>query len=359
MVFAGLSRNYFCLRSVVVAVAIILSAVAMAQAQDLSGFSGVGNLVADGVTVTPEIQFGYQRLGLSFNLPAIRQSILFPRDSTLDLAVRNGNLWCGALDVVADLPSGLSVGVKGQVNARNNANAYESQEYVEGSEQGVHWRAEKLQWWTLDGRLMYKVKPGLAAGIGLRYEQLSFNLQDPVNDEGEPLTLDDSGYIVPGFPFLGTYTRHWLYTSTVASKEWIPYVGLNFVGNGFKASLLASPFASVNVTIPASYFTDLTLFVISPIGLLTGEHWEYRVTKPAVFVEANLAHDFAVSQGVKISVWGSASWLSLRGKGAWTYQISAQSPPDPPSTDPPQNETNTATFTRYLWGGGLSADVSF
>jgi hypothetical protein len=203
---------------------------------------------------------------------------------------------------------------------------------------------------------MYQVKPSLAAVGGVRFERLSFDLSDPVNDQGEHLSLDDSGSLPPF-----TYQRHWLYTSNLSSKVWIPYVGVNFIGNGYRASLIGSPCASVNLHIPAEYFTDLALSVggIPVSGLITDESWEYRVTKPAIFLEGNLSCDFAVSQAANLSVWGKASWLGLRGKGTWHYLYNGQVPPDPPASGDEQSETNTATFSRYLLGGGISAVVAF
>jgi hypothetical protein len=343
-------------RLVLCTLLVVIAVTGTARAQDWSALAGLGPSFASGITITPQVEAGYQRLGLSFNLPATRPFSSWP--STLDLALRKADLWCGSLDAIVDFPSGLSFGLKGQTNAPSRAYVYEGQEYTGGGAQGVHWTADKMQWWTIDGRVMYRFRPGVSAVAGLRREQLSFDLTDPINDQGETLNLDDSGYIWPGFPALGTYKRHWRYASNVSMRAWVPYLGVDFVGTGFKASLIASPCASVDVKVPAEFLMDLIINSFGTAQIITDEELEYRVTKPAVFLEANLSHEINVSQALNLSVWGTASWLRLRGKGTWNYHYTGQVPPDPPGSES-LSDTNTATFTRYLLGGGLSAVVSF
>jgi hypothetical protein len=340
---------------VLVAVLVVLAVVSTTEAQDVAAFAETGTSLANSVRITPQIQVGCQRLGLSFNLPALLDSWPLDWPSTLDLELRKADVWCGSLEAVADLSSGLSFGLKGQTNARKNASVYERQDYAEGGTQGVNWTAEQLQWWTIDGRLAYGLKPGLSAVAGLRREQLSFKMTDPTTDQGEPENVDHTG-IYFGVP----YESHQRYSSSLVSKLWIPYLGLDFMGNGYKASLIASPFASVEVLVPAELAFYLA-FHFSPtrsVILRTDEALQYRVLKPAAFLEGNFTYDINVSQAVRLGLWCNASWIRLSGKGDWHYQYSGQSPPSSPSSDS-QTQEHTATFTRSLLGGGLSAMVSF
>lgn len=356
MSYRGVRCNSSTRCSVLAAVLVILSMGSTAQAQDLSGLAGLGSSLTNGVTVTPQVQVGYQKLGLNFNLPALRDPGPLAWPSTLDLELRKADLWLVALEADVDFPSGLTFGLKAQTNFRKNASAYERQEYVEGGTQGVNWTASNLQWWTIDGRLMYRFSPDFSVAAGLRRENLSFNLTNPTTDQGFPLNLDDSGNI--GFGL--TYERRWRYSSNLVSKLWIPYVGLDIIGNQYKASLIASPFASAEVQVPAEYFTDTAFFLSGfPLAqLITNEELKYRVMKPAVFVEGNFSYDINVSAGFKLGLWLNASWLRLRGQGNWNYSYTGQVPPLASSSFS-ESQQNTAVFTRYLLGGGVSAELYF
>lgn len=356
MSYKGVTHYLSTRWSVLATLLVILAMVSTAQAQGLPGLAGLGSSLTNGVTVTPQVQVGYQKLGLNFNLPALRDPGPLAWPSTLDLELRKADLWLVALEADVDFPSGLTFALKGQTNFRKNASAYERQEYVEGGTQGVSWTASNLQWWTIDGRLMYRFSPDFSVVAGLRREKVSFNLTNPITDQGFPLNLDDSGNI----GFGTTYERHWRYSSNLVSKLWIPYVGLDIIGTQYKASLIASPFASAEVQVPAEYFTDTAFFLSGALlaQLITGEELKYRVMKPAAFIEGNFTYDINVSQGFKLGLWCSASWLRLRGQGDWNYRFTGQVPPLAPDSFS-QAQQNTAVFTRYLLGGGLSAVVYF
>ena len=202
---------------------------------------------------------------------------------------------------------------------------------------------------------MYRVRPSLSIVAGLRREQRSFCLSDPTTYDGMHLNPVDTGTLPP-FP----YERHWRYSGTFDSNLWIPFLGLDIIGNGYKASLIASPFASVDIRIPAAFFTDVALFSVGVpfTQLITFEQMQYRVSKPARLSEAHFTHDINVSTLLNLKVWGNVSWLGHRQKGVWNYHYTKQNVPNPPQSES-QTDRNTAVFTRYLFGGGLSAEVLF
>jgi hypothetical protein len=342
-----------CLMTAILGTALGLAS--SAQAQDLSALAGLGSSLTNGVSFTPQIQVGYQRLGLSFNLPASTDIGLSMWPSTLDLQLRKADLWVGSLGAVVDFPSRVSFSLTCQANAKKNAEVYEKEDFGEGGGQGVTWTASRLQWWTIDGRLMYRFRPDFSVVAGLRREQLSFNLSDPTTDEGAPENRDESGSFF-GLP----YELHQRYSSSLTSKLWIPYMGLDIIGSQYKASLIASPLVSVDLDVPAALLYRFAVFFPfgSPVQLITAQQMQYRVLKPAVFVEGNFNYDISVSEAFTLGLWCNASWLHLRGKGEYNYQYWGQSPPSPPSTDS-QEQQNTATYTRYMLGAGLSAVLSF
>jgi len=87
------------------------------RGQDLPLLSRMGSIDWGWARITPEVQIGYQKLGLSFNMPA-------PIGSTLDLELRNANIWTGSLAAVVDCPSAWSAAVRAQANAQRNVTVF-------------------------------------------------------------------------------------------------------------------------------------------------------------------------------------------------------------------------------------------
>lgn len=329
-----------------------------AVAQGLPTSFGLESFSLGQVRISPEIQVGYQRLGLNFNLPAFVPGTLIS-PATLDLQLKKADLWVGSVGIRADLPSGLSLAIYGQANAKRNVTVFESQEFVLIGRRGVTW-AGTPEWWAIDGQVMYRVRNDLSIMAGLRRDHLSLNLSDPTDANGSPLNFDQSGVAAPiALPFHRTQQ----YASDLLSKLWIPYLGLEFARPWCKASIIGSPFASAEMQIPASQLFDLTTF-IGPFfaELRLAEGMRYRVSKPAIFLEGNFQYDWNVSPGLTFGMWCKASWMSLRGKGAWDANIWSQVLGSfvnfRPNTENDHQE-HLATYTRSVLGAGLSAVAAF
>jgi hypothetical protein len=340
---------------------IVLIAVHPALAQDWAMVPGLGSINLGSATITPEIQVGYERLGLSFNLPASTGSLAVS-SVTLDLQLQDAYLWVGSVGAVAAFPSGLSLALKGQTNAKRDVTIYEPEEFYFIGEQGVFWTGSKLEWWAIEGRLTYRLTDGCSFLAGLRRDQLSVNLRDPRDGSGNPLNFQDSGIEIvplpPPFPPLVIpYERQEAYSSDLVSKLWIPYVGLEMRGPGYKASLIASPFASVEMRVPAGLLFDLKVFP-GPVEILTADNLRYRVMQPAAFLEGSFRYDLNVSPSLNLGLWCEASWMSLKGPGIWDRAFRGQVPPLAPSFDH-ESQRNTASYRRQVAGGGLSAVWSF
>jgi len=320
--------------------------------QGLPPFPGMGPIDWGWARITPEVQVGYQKFGLNFNMPA-------PIGSTLDVQLRDANLWTGSLAAVVDCPLAWSVALRAQANAKKNVTVFESQEYVLQGEAPVTWTGTKLEWWAIDGQLLYRLRDNCSVLIGLRRDHLALNLSEPRDSNGEPLNFDDSGV----FPPFSTFTRHQRYYSDLLTKLWIPYVGIQIVGPGYKASLIGSPFASAEMKIPVSLLFDLTIFTFGfSTQLVSAENLQYHVLKPATFLEASFNYDIDVLPALAVGLWGNASWMSCRGLGNWDYharqQVFNNGIPFPPNFFA-QSQDNTTTYTRFLVGGGLSAVLFF
>jgi hypothetical protein len=345
---------------------IIFAAANESPAQGLLAIPGAQSLDLTGVRIIPKIQIGYQKLGLNFNLPAstlIPPAAPFP--SSLDLKFQDADLWVGTVALAIDCPSRLSAEIKGQANAKRRINVFEREEWVFGGQQGVTWTGSQLEWWAIEGRVMYRLRADCSLVAGLRRDHLAVNLGDPRDASGNPLNFGDSGVLFRGV----TFARNQSYYSDLISKLWIPYVGLELVGPGYRALLIGSPFASAEIKVPAAVLFDLALRVqLSPFfppattEFLSSDSLLYRVNKPALFLEGSFQYDLNLSPSMTLGLWCSGSWMSLRGQGNWNHdswaQVIANGVPLPPNFDS-QSQDNTATYTRYFLGWGLSGVWSF
>ncbi|MBI5568613.1 MAG: hypothetical protein HY914_01575 [Desulfomonile tiedjei] len=341
---------------------IILAVTGQAPAQGAPSILVPESSIFAGVRIVPHVQIGYEKLALNFNLPAWSNILNWP--NTLDLKFRDANLWVGSLGAALEFPSGLGLAIEGQANAKRNITVYEREEFEEGGLQGVKWNGSQLQCWALDGQVRYRLRNDCAIKLGLRRDHLTLNLGDPRTDNGQALSFDDSGLLFPPDP-TNTFIRHQRYYSDLMSTLWVPHVGFEVVGPGYRGSLIGSPFASVEFQVPAALLFDLTLLTqIGPFPpivvaeFLDSEGLLYRVNRPALFLEGNLQYDWTVLPTLTIGLWGKASWLSLKGEGQWSHNVREQTLPFPPFQGSEAQE-NTASYTRHVLGGGLSAVWSF
>lgn len=336
---------------------ILIGVVKNASAHGWPEIPGLQSLNLGGIRIVPEVQIGYENFSLNFNLPAATlQSPLPPFPSTLDLQLKDANLWIGSLSAAFYFPSALSFELIARANAKKDVNVQENEEYVFGGEQGVTWTGSPFERWMAEGRFNYRFSTVCSALVGLRRDHIAISLRDPRDSAGNPLNFDDSGTIFPGL----TFERHQRYYSDLISKLWIPYIGLEVVGPGYKASLIGSPFAAAEFKVPAALLFDLTLTVNIPpfppssTQLIASDSLLYRVARPAVFLEGSFQYDLNLTSSLTVGLWCRASLMSLKGQGSWSHDSMAQVPPSPPNFDS-QSQENPASYTIQTLGGGISA----
>ena len=57
--------------------------------------------------------------------------------------------------------------------------------------------------------------------------------------------------------------------------------------------------------------------------------------------------------GLRLGLWGSTTWLMIRGSGSNTYNEYEAGEPEF------ESESRTATLTRFTYSGGASANLEF
>ncbi len=177
-----------------------------------------------GVRVVPRAQVGFQQIGLNFDMPVFVPNTLALPVENLSLQLKDANVWVGGLALTGYFPSGLSLNVKGQANAKRRAKVF-TPEDSQGQTLGVWWDGNRLQWWTIDANVGYPVRNDWSVVAGLRREQLSVGLVNPRFVGGVPINFysDD-------IDIFGEEIQRLTYVGDVSSKLWIPYVGLRLDG---------------------------------------------------------------------------------------------------------------------------------
>lgn len=270
-----------------------------------------------GVRVTPSAQVGYQLIGLNFDLPIFIPNVSPPPNESLSLQFQDANVWIGALGLKADFPCGLSLILKGQANARRDIRVFTPQD-SQGQGIGVIWAGNKLQWWTLDAGLAYPLRDDWSIVAGFRRDQLSVALSNPwlLGGVGGPGPIN---FFSDQIDFFSEQIQKLTYFGDVSSKLSIPYVGLRLDTANLRACFLWSPFVQANVKIPTAVttFSSVQQF-FGPPFFATDNHnfgFEYKVIKPAAFLEACMEYESRLSSSLSIGLWGRLSWVRLSGKG--------------------------------------------
>jgi hypothetical protein len=330
------------------------------SAQGLLMLPGLGSLGFEGVKITPSVQVGYQRISLNFTLPTVVPRI-YPRAGTLDLQFQDSNTWVGSVGIVADCPSGFSLAIKGQANARRNITVAEPTELQLAGTGNVFWDGNHMEWWTLEGAVGYRVRDNWSFLVGLRREHLTVGLTNPRDSANNPLNF----FFFFSDPF-GTETEILTQTSDFRLKLWIPYIGLKMEGPGYRASILYSPYVTADIRIPEPVnIAQLFTSVFGPpfTGAdLEGFDIRYKVLNLATFFEGDFEYDLAVGPNLSVGLWCSLSWLRLRGQGSLSIALSEEAFADGVPFESSGDSVlgrGDATCTRGIVAGGFSATLSF
>jgi hypothetical protein len=298
-----------------------------------SDFFNVGS-----IRVTPSVKVGYQRMGVNINLPvpfSFQGGLALATASELDFILKDAGVWIGGVRVDARR-NGCSLFLTAEGNAIKSARVLTpSEPFFAGGFGPVDWRGSKLEWWSVGGGGAVDICGGVAVLGGVRAEQLSLGLGDPVDPLG-----------VLQF-FQAQFGDR--YSSDLLTKLSIPYFGLRLEGLNFSSTLIFSPYTWANVKIPFRY-----LYVIPADLVYDFEEAQYGFKRGGIFLEGTFDYSVQATANAACTLWFKGNWCHIRGRGSEDYQQDVTQFGVPVFSFSDSADSANGTFGSYVLAGGLS-----
>ncbi len=298
----------------------------VAGAQDLASSRGMAPLTWGTLTITPTVMVGYERIGLSFNLPVAN-------GNALDLTLQNANLGLGGVGILARFGDQLAMFVNAEATLQKNLVVSSSQEPFGGGQFAVSWTGSQFQQGLLEAGLIYYFRDDISLVGGLRRTRIMMRLSDPRNELG-PINFSEIATTTFNFLFLhfnyGTAETQ-RYFGDFDTGIWMPYLGVHFKGSNYTASIIGSPVGWVQSTIPL----QLQQGESSSFATLFGRHGvfsisdndnresqiNYKFSKTGVFLEGNFEYDLPLGRGLGLNLWARGNWMHFPGTGTAGYTL--------------------------------------
>jgi len=300
-----------------------------------------------GIEVRTGLRIGYQNIGLNFNLPAFSQIDNLP--APLDLSLKNGNMWIGAVRLDAELWRSWFLFASGEGNARQNVTLFTYDEpthyYGLTTFAPYKWTGTQVEWWSVDGGIGYRFCPGAGLLVGSRWDRLSLVPSDPSDASGSPVNYDVAGILSE---------RAY---SDILATTWIPYFGIELTGRFFRSSLLWSPLGNAALRVPLRY-TRLITSIVPFVPRNTNVEYAFKLRRPGVFLEGNFDYQMTFGGTLGLGIWFRGTWLKMIGDGDMSQDFHYR---DARGIFPAlyENQEGTGTYSRSMVAGGLSASLEF
>ena len=309
-----------------------------------SGLTCLDNACGPGnAAIRLDAQVGYGYLGLNYKMGA-------PFGMSLDLAFRDANVLIGSVGARAESCSGLFLAFRGQGNASRQIDIRTSRAPFDAR----RWDGSDLQWWALDADIGYRVASCWSALVGLRRDQLSVGLTHPKDSAGNALAIPS----VPGVTEVSPLTMR----GDFSSKLWIPYIGLEIMGQRYRASFLWSPFTSADIDVTDGWSYFVTNLVLNSTHLDVTD-LDYRVRKTGDFLEYNVEYDLNVRPRLAFQLWSRGNWMRVRGAGDFEMVVDALDTEGGiitfSGTAFTASDSDMASCTKWMISGGIGATLLF
>ena len=304
-----------------------------------AGRPGLRATPASRATFTPTMKFGYQKIGLDFNMPDI--SVLEENNEPeilagVDFKLTRSNVWVGLVGAELALYPQLTLFAAGEACFRPDIGAETHPDVIFGPRslmtgRSVTWTDSEFEHWIIDGGLCFMGPPWYGVVIGLRSDNLSLKLKAPgiqglEPEEGETLRF---------------------YRADFQSKILLPYVGIQVLSANSKATLIGTRYFSGEITIPFRFGSE------EGDGLKETENKFSLKGTNGLFVEGLFDYRLLVSSGLYVGVWGRGNVINITDK-ATRSSVESEA-----ADTRRQSAEQTASFNRYVYGGGISTSIQF
>jgi hypothetical protein len=299
------------------------------------------------IRLTAQVGYGYSWLNFGMNpsplygypaRPPLSPVAFLPN---LELAFKRTDMAVGSIEANAKSCCGLSFSVKGQGNVQLEIGVDTQQEILHAKD----WEGSGFQWWTLEGNFGFRLTPCWSVLLGLRREEQSLRLTDPKPTILPIVQIPD---VLTFSPASGA--------GKLASSLWLPYLGLEATGCHYRACLLWSPLASLDMGLIDNRSFTLSL---GNLAVQAIAHLDYAIrNKSGDFVEYDFAYDLGVPSRFAFQLWCRGNCMWLRGRGDFRERVVGAIGPIYAGAFN-ANDSQTANFTRWMLSGGIGTSLAF
>jgi len=301
------------------AVVFSLICTSIACAQGVAGLSlpGFGGL-PENVTVNPSVQVGFQRVGSNISLPvgAELQAGLLQVES-LEISLKDANLWAGTAG--ATVKAGELLSFFASVGGSLNRPFVVSGEIPVrlgpiGRQPTIEFTSSKMGSWFAQG--------GVGLGpilLGLYGDHFAIEVNDPRRDS---VPLDNQTL------------RGDVITTTLA-----PFIGFVVPASNGLFTIMYSPLAMSNTTLVLRTSSQDLAQV------------QYKWNKPGNLLSCSFQYNMAPVNSVSLALWGGYTWMDVRGNAELDFRNA--------TSDVSRQKDVTATMTKYVLQGGVTAGINF
>lgn len=298
----------------------------------LDARNGIGG---GGFSVIPSAQVGYQGYAFSFNLPAGAQG--------LDLGLMHAGLPMGSIGLLVTYAGRFGLFAEAEGTPLRTVSLRTTQAPFQGVGT-MDWTGSKFQQGSMEAGLVYTLSNAQLGGVSLvgavRWSKISMTLDGPsvASTGGGSFDLP-LGLATISYGTSGTTS----YDGDLNVPIWIPYFGVRWTGENYKATLIGSPFASVQANIPLRSHGNLS-GGISATGDIPPVHpwpvpwvaWvlnlqqsendqdqiSYKFNRLGGFLEGDFEYDLRLTSLLSLNLWARGQWFQFRGQGTAGWRSS-------------------------------------
>ena len=317
---------------------LVLVSVNISGAQVLPLIPGVANLELGSVKVVPFVKVGYEQIGINMNLPVSSLALAWILErKSLDFKLQDAGVWVGEVGLDTMTSRGLLFSLSALGSAQKNVsvkmpeNPFGNFGLPQLTVNPLNWNGSQFQYWSIDGNIGWKIWSDVGIIGGVRFDKVSTDLRDPVDQFGELITQPTNQFF-----------------ADFSTNVWMPYLGIKLLESNYNFTLIATPLATLSVNVPLT-------FILPDAGITSRETSTYNIAKPGWFIEGKFNYFLNLNNDLGFSLWGKLNWLNVKGNGTLDH---VHYGPSNGGIDF-DSVSGDATYSRYLVGGGVAATLSF